>query len=63
MEIDYECLRNDLLCYFGGATKLYPMAIIDYCKVENATNNELIEIATNNGFDISNYKIYRKTKR
>jgi len=62
-KIDSENLRNDLLYHFGAATALYPMAIIDYCKVENATDTELLEIAINNGFNLTEYKIIVKNKK
>ena len=55
--IDYERLRKDLIDYFGSAMFTFPMAIIDLTKVENCTNDELIEIAEKNNFDIENYII------
>ena len=58
--IDYESLRRDLIDYFGTATNLYPLAILEVIKIETATNNELINIATNNGFNIEDYKIIQK---
>lgn len=63
MKLDYENLRNDLLYYFGAATALYPMAIIDYCKVENASDDELIYIAIKNGFNLSDYEILTKNNK
>ncbi len=57
-EIDIERLRRDLIDYFG--TAMYnglPQAIIELSKVENASPNELISIAINNGFDINDYVI------
>ena len=61
--IDYEDLRKDLLDYFGTATTIYPLAIIELSKVENASNEELINLAINNGFDISNYHILEKSNK
>ncbi len=58
MEIDYEKLRSDLIDYFGSA--MYsglPMAIIDLSKVEVASNNELIEIAIKNNWNLTKYLI------
>ena len=63
MKLDYENLRNDLLYYFGAATALYPMAIIDYCKVEKASDEELVNIAINNGFNLSDYEIIVKSNK
>lgn len=57
-EIDIERLRRDLIDYFG--TAMYngsPQAQILLSKVENASPNELISIAINNGFDINDYVI------
>ena len=57
-EIDIEKLRRDLIDYFG--TAMYngsPQAQILLSKVENASPNELISIAINNGFDINDYVI------
>lgn len=57
MDIDYEKLREDLIDYFGTAMKFMPMAIIELSKVENASNEELINIALKNGFDLNEYKV------
>lgn len=57
-EIDIERLRRDLIDYFG--TAMYngsPQAIIELSRVEQASPNELISIAINNGFDINDYVI------
>lgn len=55
-EIDIERLRKDLIDYFGIAMfNGSPQAIIELSRVENATPNELINIAQNNGFDINDY--------
>jgi len=55
MIIDIEKLRKDLIDYFGSAMFTMPMAIIDLTKVENCTNDELIEIAQKNNFDLEDY--------
>lgn len=57
-EIDIERLRRDLIDYLG--TAMYngsPQAQILLSKVENASPNELINIAINNGVDINDYVI------
>lgn len=57
-EIDIERLRRDLIDYFGTAMfNGSPQAQILLSKVENASPNELISIAINNGFDINDYVI------
>ena len=58
MNIDIERLRQDLINYFGTAMSYFPMAIGDLSKVENASAEELIRIALDNGFDLDDYKIY-----
>lgn len=58
--IDYENLRKDLTDYFGTATTFNPAAFMDVSKVERASKKELINIAINNGFDLSCYKILIK---
>ena len=55
MIIDIEKLRKDLIDYFGSAMFTMPMAIIDLTKVEKCTNDELIEIAKKNNFDLEDY--------
>ena len=55
--IDFEKLREDLKDLFMAAMfNGFPVAIMDLTKVENATNEELIKIAKENGFDIDRYK-------
>ena len=57
MNIDYERLREDLINYFGTAMVLFPVAVMDVIKVENASHSELLQIASQNGFDLSNYEL------
>lgn len=64
-EIDYEKLRNDLIDYYGTASyNGFPIAIIELSNVENASYEELINIAIKNNFNLNNYtkeeiKIYK----
>lgn len=61
--IDYEKLRKDLIDYFGTAISFSPMAIMDLSRVESASDDELVEIAKRNGFDLTKYfkdKVYYK---
>lgn len=60
MNIDYEKLRQDLKDYFGTAIGFMPVAIMDVIRVENASEEELIQIAIQNGFNLSEYE-YTKT--
>ena len=57
MNIDYEKLKEDLIDYFGSAMGLFPMSIVDITRVENASNSELLQIARQNGFDLSDYEV------
>ena len=54
-DIDYEKLRRDLIDYYGTASQIFPMAIIELSKVERASNEQLIDLALSNRFDLSNY--------
>lgn len=61
--IDYEKLRKDLIDYFGTAMSFSPMAIMDLSRVEFASDDELVEIAKRNNFDLNKYiksKVYYK---
>ena len=56
MYIDSEQLRKDLKDYFG--TAMFggsPLAMMDMVQVESASEDELVEIAKRNGFDITDY--------
>ena len=56
MNIDFEKLRSDLINYFGTAMMNgFGMAVMDLTRVERATEEELIEIALECGFDLNNY--------
>ena len=57
MNIDIERLRQDLIDYFGSATPIFPVAIMDVILVENADVYKLIEIAKSNGFNLDDYII------
>lgn len=61
-ELDVACLKQDLYDYFGTAmTTVSPIAIMELMRIENATLEELIEIAQKNNFNIDNYLV--KTSR
>lgn len=63
MNVDIERLRMDLIDYFGSATPIFSVAIMDVIEVENASYDKLIEIAKSNGFNLDDYIIepYVKT--
>lgn len=57
-DINIEKQRRDLIDYFGSAINCgYPQLIIEISNIENMTNEELINYAINNGFDINDYVI------
>lgn len=61
MEIDIEKLRKDLIDYYGTAMfNASPLAIIELTKVENASPQELINIALKNNFDLTKYETNNK---
>jgi len=60
--IDYESLRRDLINYFGSAMSIYPAAVIDLVRVEQASEYELINLAINNGFNLSDYEQIIRSK-
>lgn len=58
-EINIEKLREDFINYYGTATfNVSSLAIIELSKVENADENQLIEIAQQNKFDLNKYINY-----
>ena len=56
MDINFDKLREDLIDYFGTAMGAFPIAVMNVAEVETATDRELIRIATQNGFDLSDYE-------
>lgn len=61
MVIDYERLRADLIDCFGSAMfASFPFAIVDLSSVELATPDELVLIAQNYKWDLTNYQIEEK---
>ena len=60
MNINYDRLRKDLVEYFGTALSANPCAIFDVNKVQNASEEELKNIAVRNGFKLSDYVIVVK---
>ena len=64
-EFDFDLLRDDLINYFGTAMYYNPLAQIDLSFVSSCNDNELINVAQNNNFDLSRYiggKINEKIK-
>lgn len=57
MNLDYERLRDDLINYFGTATSFFNAAFATLNEVMIASNEQLVLIALNNGFDLNDYKV------
>jgi len=60
MNIDYERLRSDLIDYYGTAMIYNPMAVVELSDVQNSSNDRLVQIAIQNGFDLSDYEEQKK---
>lgn len=55
--MDYKKLRKDLIDYYGIAMfGGFPMAMMDLTKVEKASDDELVVIAVEVGFDLNKYE-------
>ena len=60
-DIDFDSLRNDLRDYFGSATPMFPMAIVDVIDVDSASDIELLNIINKTTLNIMDYiKDYSK---
>ena len=60
--IDIDSLREDLKTYYGTSLPYNPNAMIDLIKVENASDNEIVNIAIKNGFNLYDYEIKEKRR-
>lgn len=59
--LDGDQLKKDLIDYYGTAMICSsPLAVIELTRVENASGNELVDIAKKNGFDLEKYVIEEK---
>lgn len=58
MNIDIDKLREDLINYFGTAMASgFGMAVMDLSRVERASDEEVIKIALECGFDLDDYVV------
>ena len=55
--IDVDQLREDLINYFGTASYYNQVAMMDLINVEKASDEEVVNIALKNGFDLKKYEI------
>ncbi|MBO6309012.1 MAG: hypothetical protein J6N70_09330 [Oribacterium sp.] len=54
-DIDFDRLRDDLMDHYGTATGFFPMAFMDVSKVQDASAQELVDMAEDAGFDMRKY--------
>lgn len=59
MVIDVEKLRKDMLddCYGAYFVGDFGGALAESCDVENASDEELVEMALRQGIDLSKYEV------
>lgn len=56
MEIDIYKLRADLMDYYGTAMlNGFPMAIVNLSRIESATDEDILQIALKENFNIEKY--------
>ena len=54
--INIDELRKDLLDYFGTASiSASPVAMMNVIEIQKASEEQLVYIAIQNGFDLNNY--------
>ena len=56
MTIDFNKLKKAVMDYYGTAIPYYPQAILDLGRIESASEEEVVNIAVNSGFDLDDYK-------
>ena len=58
-DFDFDKLRNDLVDFYGtAACSGFPAAFIDASNMQNVSNIELLQKASENGFNLNKYKGY-----
>ena len=57
-DIDYKRLRNDLMDEYGAQTATYSggLGFLDRCDAQNASEQQLLEMAKREGFNLSKYR-------
>ncbi len=55
--IDVDNLRDDLRDYYGSATGCSPMAMADVVAVDSMSDNEVVQKAVENGFNLYDYEV------
>lgn len=64
MNIDFDKLRRDLIDYYEEAYLIsgFGAALVESVDVKYASNEELIRMANQYGFNLNNYEINIKTR-
>lgn len=62
LTIDVDSLREDLKTYYGTAREYNPAAVIDLIKVEEASDEEIINIAKDNNINLYDYEIRGRSR-
>ena len=57
-DIDYKRLRNDLMDEYGAQMAAYSggLGFLDMCDARNASEQQLLEMAKREGFNLSKYR-------
>ena len=60
MDFDYDRLRRDLMDNYGTAMfSGFPMAVMDLSRVERASEEELLRIASKERVNLDKYKTFQ----
>ena len=60
MDFDYDRLRRDLMDNYGTAMfSGFPMAVMDLSRVEKASEEELLRIASKERVNLDKYKTFQ----
>lgn len=57
-DIDYDRLRRDLVDEYGAQSAAFSggFGFLEMCDAEDASNDQLLEMARREGFNLSNYR-------
>ncbi len=57
-DIDFEKLRRDLVDEYGAQSAAFSggFGFLEMCDAEDASNNQLLEMARREGFNLNKYK-------
>lgn len=55
--IDVDNLRDDLRDFYGSATGCSPMVMADVVAVDSMSDNEVVQKAVENGFNLYDYEV------